>query len=71
MRRAFSWLVAVRARPLTYPTYLLWRDVVEIDGQCHRFKGALRRFRSEQALLDYFGGTRVHAVAASRTNARD
>jgi hypothetical protein len=41
---------------MVFPVYLLWGDVVEINGQLHRFKGVLRRFRNEQALVDFFGG---------------
>ena len=55
LRRAISWLCAVRASPIVFPTYLLWRDVVEIDGRRYRFKGVLQRFRTDQALCDYFG----------------
>jgi len=55
LRRVISWLVAVRAWPITFPAYLLWGDVVEIDGQRHKFRGVLRRFRNELALRDYFG----------------
>ena len=50
-----AWLVAVRARPIVFPAYLLWRDVVEIDGQRHKFRGVVRRFRNERALVEYFG----------------
>jgi hypothetical protein len=55
LRRALSWLLAARAWPIVFPVYLLWRDVVEIDGQRYRFNGLLRRFRNEQALRDYLG----------------
>jgi hypothetical protein len=54
LRRAIFWLVVPRALPMVFPKYLLWRDVVEINGQPHRFKGLLRRFRDERSLVDYF-----------------
>ena len=53
MRQEISRLVGVRARPIIFSAYLLWGDVVEIDGHRHRFDGVLRRFRSEQDLVEY------------------
>jgi hypothetical protein len=60
LRRALSWLVVPRPLPLAFPKYLLWGDVVEINGQRHKFKAVLRRFRDEQSLVAYFSRDRSH-----------
>jgi hypothetical protein len=39
---------------MAFPVNLFWGDVVEINGQQHRFKAVLRRFRDERSLVDYF-----------------